>query len=148
VADQFRARDGVDSQLESEHGILEIMPRAETVRAGIGSPIAYLLAAGIPLIVTVVVPPAVESLFILAAVVVSLIATSGIGARTGHMNLPRILARALTVGLGTMAVSYLAGTRCSDSGTAACRDVGAAHRAAGPRDRNRGLGRPLGADPL
>jgi VIT1/CCC1 family predicted Fe2+/Mn2+ transporter len=35
--------------------------------------------------------------------------TSGIGARTGHMNPPRTLARALTVGLGTMAVSYLAG---------------------------------------
>ena len=85
------------------------MSRAEAVRAGIGSAIAYLLGAAIPLIVTLVVPAAVESSLILAAVVVSLILTSGIGARTGHMNLPRTLVRALTVGLGTMAVSYLAG---------------------------------------
>ncbi len=110
VADQLMVRDAVDAQLESEHGILEIMSRAETVRAGIGSAIAYLLGAAIPLIVTVVVPVAVESSLILAAVFLSLIVTSGIGARTGRMRLPRTLARALTVGLGTMAVSYLAGS--------------------------------------
>lgn len=109
VADQLMANDPVDAQLESEHGILEITSRAATVRAGIGSAIAYLLGAAIPLIVTVVVPATVESSLILAAVFVSLIVTSGIGARTGHMNLLRTLARALTVALGTMAVSYLAG---------------------------------------
>jgi VIT1/CCC1 family predicted Fe2+/Mn2+ transporter len=109
VAAQLMARDAVDAQLESEHGILEIMSRAETVRAGVGSAVAYLLGAAIPLIVTVVVPAAVESSLIVAAVFVSLVVTSGIGARTGHMNLPRTLARALTVGLGTMAVSYLVG---------------------------------------
>jgi VIT1/CCC1 family predicted Fe2+/Mn2+ transporter len=110
VADQLMAHDAVDARLESEHGILEIMTRAETVRAGIGSAIAYLLGAAIPLIVTVLVPAAIESSLILAAVLLSLIVTSAIGSRTGHMNLPRTLARALTVGLGTMAVSYLAGT--------------------------------------
>src|SRR6185312_9453823 len=87
VADQLMARDAVDAQLESEHGILEIMSPADTVRAGIGSAIAYLLGAAIPLIVTVAVPAAVESSLILAAVLVSLIVTSIIGARTGHMNL-------------------------------------------------------------
>lgn len=56
------------------------------------------------------VPAAVESRLILAAVFVSLIVTSAVGARTGHMKLSRTLVRALTVGLGTMAVSYLAGT--------------------------------------
>jgi VIT1/CCC1 family predicted Fe2+/Mn2+ transporter len=110
VADQLMASDAVDAQLESEHGILDIMSRAEPVRVGIGSAIAYLLGASIPLIVTVLVPVAVESRLILAAVLVSLIVTSIIGARTGHMRLPRALARALTVGLGTMAVSYLAGS--------------------------------------
>jgi VIT1/CCC1 family predicted Fe2+/Mn2+ transporter len=110
VADQLMARDPVDAQLESEHGILEIMSLAETVRAGIGSAIAYFLGAAIPLIITLVVPVAAEGWLILAAVFVSLIATSAIGARTGHMKLPRVLARALTVGLGTMAVSYLAGS--------------------------------------
>jgi vacuolar iron transporter family protein len=52
---------------------------------------------------------AVESSLILAAVVLSLIVTSGIGALTGHTNLAPTLFRALTVGLGTLAVSYLIG---------------------------------------
>ena len=109
VADQLMARDAVDAQLESEHGILEIMSPAEPVRAGIGSAIAYLLGAAIPLTVTLAAPVAVESWLILGAVFVSLIVTSGIGARTGHTNLSRTLVRTLTVGLGTMAVSYLVG---------------------------------------
>jgi vacuolar iron transporter family protein len=110
VADQLMEHDAVDAQLESEHGILEIISRADTVRAGIGSGIAYLLGAAIPLIITVLVPVAAESSLILAAVFFSLIVTSIIGARTGHMKLKRALVRALTVGLGTMAVSYLAGS--------------------------------------
>jgi VIT1/CCC1 family predicted Fe2+/Mn2+ transporter len=109
VADQLMARDAVDAQLESEHGILEVMSRAEPVRAGIGSAIAYLLGAAIPLTVTLALPVSVESWLILGAVFVSLIVTSGIGARTGNTNLPRTLVRTLTVGLATMAVSYLVG---------------------------------------
>lgn len=109
VADQLMASDAVDAQLESEHGILEIMSRAETVRAGIGAAIAYLLGAAIPLIVTVVVPVSAESSMIFAAVLFSLIVTSSFGARTGHMKLSRTVARALIVGLGTLAISYLAG---------------------------------------
>jgi VIT1/CCC1 family predicted Fe2+/Mn2+ transporter len=88
------AHDPVDAQLESDHGILEIMSRAETVRTGIGSAIAYLLGAAIPLMLTLAVPAAVEGSLILAAVLFSLIVTSAIGARTGHMNLRRTLARA------------------------------------------------------
>ena len=55
-------------------------------------------------------PVAAESWLILAAAIASLIVTSSVGARTGHMRLPRALARAFVVGLGTMAVSYLAGS--------------------------------------
>jgi vacuolar iron transporter family protein len=109
VADQLMARDAVDAQLESEHGILEVMSRAEPARTGIGSAIAYLLGAAIPLSVTLAVPVAVEDWVILGAVLVSLIVTSGIGARAGHTDLSRTLVRTLTVGLATMAVSYLVG---------------------------------------
>jgi VIT1/CCC1 family predicted Fe2+/Mn2+ transporter len=109
VADQLMARDAVDAQLEIEHGILDVKSRAETARAGIGSAIAYLLGAAIPLGVTVAVPVSIESWFILGTVFVSLIVTSGIGARTGHMSLSRTLSRTLTVGLATMGVSYLVG---------------------------------------
>jgi VIT1/CCC1 family predicted Fe2+/Mn2+ transporter len=109
VADQLMAHDAIDAQLESEHGIIDVMSRAETIRVGIGSAIAYLLGAAVPLIVTLAVPVAVEGSLILAAVVLSLIVSSVVGARTGHTPLLRTLVRSLTVGLGTLGVSYLIG---------------------------------------
>lgn len=109
VADQLMERDAVDAQLEIEHGILELTTRTDTVRAGIGSGVAYLLGAAIPLVVTAAVPVALESVLIVVAVVVSLVVTSVIGARTGRMNLSHTLGRSLVVGLGTMAISYLVG---------------------------------------
>jgi VIT1/CCC1 family predicted Fe2+/Mn2+ transporter len=109
VADQLMAHDAIDAQLESEHGIVDVMSRADTIRAGIGSAIAYLLGAAIPLIVTLAVPAAVEGSLIVAAVVLSLLVTSVVGARTGHTPLLHTLVRSLIVGLGTLGVSYLIG---------------------------------------
>jgi VIT1/CCC1 family predicted Fe2+/Mn2+ transporter len=109
VAEQLMAHDALDAQLESEHGIVDVISLAETIRAGIGSAIAYLLGAAIPLIVTLAVPVAVEAPLILATVVLSLIVTSVVGARTGHTPLLRTLIRSLIVGLGTLGASYLIG---------------------------------------
>jgi VIT1/CCC1 family predicted Fe2+/Mn2+ transporter len=109
VADQLVAHDAVDAQLESQHGIVHVISRAETIRAGIGSAVVYLLGAAVPLIVTLAVPVAVEGSLILAAVVLSLIVTSIVGARTGHTPLLRTLIRSLIVGLGTLGVSYVIG---------------------------------------
>src|SRR5262245_19507671 len=41
VAGVLMARDPLDAQLESEHGILEVKSRADIVRAGVGSAVAY-----------------------------------------------------------------------------------------------------------
>jgi VIT1/CCC1 family predicted Fe2+/Mn2+ transporter len=109
VAEQLMALDAVDAQLESEHGIVDVISRGDTIRAGVGSAVAYLLGAAVPLIVTLAVPAAVEGSLILAAVVLSLIVTSVVGARTGHTPLLRTLVRSLVVGLGTLGVSYLIG---------------------------------------
>ena len=109
VADQLMARDALDAQLESEHGILEVKSRADVVRAGVGSAVAYALGAAIPLVITLTVPVGVETWAILVAVLVSLTVTSIVGARTGRMNVRRTLTRTLVVGFGTMAVSYLVG---------------------------------------
>src|SRR5262249_2462628 len=100
VADQLMAHDAVDAQLESGHGIVDVISPSEAIRAGIGSAIAYLVGAAIPLIVTLAVPAAVEGSLILAAVVLSLIVTSVVGARAGHTPLLRTLVRSLIVGLG------------------------------------------------
>jgi VIT1/CCC1 family predicted Fe2+/Mn2+ transporter len=109
VAGRLMTHNALDAQLESEHGILEVISRAECMRAGIGAAIAYFLGAAIPLIVTLAVPVAVESSVIVAVVVASLILTSAIGARTGRTTLSHTLVRTLSVGLGAIAVSYLVG---------------------------------------
>jgi VIT1/CCC1 family predicted Fe2+/Mn2+ transporter len=109
VAGQLMARDALDVQLESEHGILEIMSHAHLVRAGVGAAVAYALGAAIPLVITLTAPITVEAPAILVAALVSLTMTSIVGARTGHMNLRRTLTRTLVVGISTMGVSYLVG---------------------------------------
>jgi len=109
VAGELMARDALDAQLESEHGILEVKSRSDVVRAGVGSVIAYALGAAIPLLITLTAPVTAEAWTILVAVLVSLTVTSIVGARTGHMNLRRTLTRTLVVGIWTMGVSYLVG---------------------------------------
>lgn len=109
VAEQLSARDALAAQLESEHGIDEIMPAAYPAWAGITAGLAFMIGASIPLLITIFVPVAVETWAILLAVVVALTLTSIISARSGHLSVARTLTRTLSVGVGTMAVSYLAG---------------------------------------
>jgi len=109
VAGELMARDALDAQLESEHGILEVKSRADVVRAGVGSAVAYALGAAIPLLITLTAPVTAEAWTILVAVLVSLTVTSIVGAHTGHMNLRRTLTRTLVVGMVTLGVSYLVG---------------------------------------
>ena len=109
VAEQVGAHDAIAAQLESEHGILEVITTSDAIVAGVGASVAYLIGASIPLLITVLAPVAIEAWAIFAAVAVSLVVTSIVGARTGHMRVGRTLARTLAVGLGTLAVSYALG---------------------------------------
>jgi VIT1/CCC1 family predicted Fe2+/Mn2+ transporter len=109
VAEQLMARDALDAQLESEHGILQVKSRADCVRAGVGSAVAYALGAAIPLVITLTAPVTLEASAILVAALVSLTVTSIVGARTGRMNVRRTLTRTLVVGIWTMGVSYFVG---------------------------------------
>ncbi len=109
VATELMARDALDAQLESEHGILELKSRGDVMRAGVGGAIAYGIGAVIPLLITLSAPVEAEPWLILVAAIVSLTLTSIVSARTGHMNLPRTLRRTLTVGVSTLLVSYLVG---------------------------------------
>lgn len=109
VAERLMARDALNAQLETEHGILEVKTRADVALAGIGSAIAYALGAIVPLLITLTVAVRVEAPAIVLSALVSLTLTSIIGARTGHMNLLRTLMRTLFVGISTLGISYLLG---------------------------------------
>lgn len=109
VAEELTAHDALAAQLEAEHGIDELMAANAPFWSGVSAAIAFMLGAAIPLLITWFVPVTIEAPVIVVAVVVSLAVTSFVAARAGHLNLRRALVRTLTVGIGTMAVSYVAG---------------------------------------
>ncbi|QFU96566.1 Fe(2+)/Mn(2+) transporter pcl1 [Luteimicrobium xylanilyticum] len=110
VARQLSAKDALAAQLESEHGIASIPYVASTVRAGALAALSFLVGALVPLLVTTLVPGRIEAWAILAAVVLSLGLTSVVAWRSGHLSFPRVVTRALTVGVGTVLVGYVAGS--------------------------------------
>jgi VIT1/CCC1 family predicted Fe2+/Mn2+ transporter len=109
VAEQLTAHDALDAQLESEHGIDEVMSPGRPVVEGASAGIAFALGAAVPLAITLVVSAAVESWAILLAAVVSLTLTSLVASGAGDLSVRRTLLRTLVVGVGTLGVSYLAG---------------------------------------
>src|SRR5262245_7354480 len=109
VAVELMKRSPLKAQLESEHGILSVISRADVIQASLGSAIAYALGAAVPLFITVAVPIRLETWLVLAAVAVSLTFISFVGARAGHLNVARTLVRTLIIGIGTVGISYLVG---------------------------------------
>ena len=103
------ARSPLKTALEYEHGILEVTTRAEVFLTGVCSSLAYALGAAIPFVMTFYLPVNIETRVIALAVLVSLTVVSMIGAHAGHMNAWRTIVRTLTVGVLTIAVSYLVG---------------------------------------
>jgi len=110
VAEQLSAHDALGAQLETEYGIDDVMSIGDTVWDGVGAGVAFLVGAVIPLLITIFVPGALESWAILIVVVLSLSLIAVIAARTGRVSFPRTLIRSLSVGVGTMLVSWLVGT--------------------------------------
>ena len=109
VAEQLTAHDALAAQLESEHGINELMSPVEPVVEGVSAALAFALGAAVPLAITLVVSTAVESWAILVAAVASLSLTSLVASGAGDLSVRRTLVRTLVVGVGTLGVSYLAG---------------------------------------
>lgn len=109
VVNQLMARSPLKTALEYEHGILEVTSRAEVLLTGVFSSLAYALGAAIPFVMTFYLPVNIETWVIFLAVLVSLTFVSLVGARAGHMDVSRTIVRTLTVGVVTIAVSYLVG---------------------------------------
>jgi vacuolar iron transporter family protein len=109
VADQLSAQDALAAQMETEHGIREIMAASAPVWAGATAAVAFMLGAVIPLLITVLVPGALEAWAIFFAVIVSLTITSIVAARRGHNAVWRTIVRTVGVGVGTLGASYLIG---------------------------------------
>jgi len=109
VAEELTARDALAAQLETEHGIDEVMSPRQPFVEGAAAAIAFALGAAVPLVITLAVSSTVESWAILLAAAASLTLTSLVASGAGHLSVRRTLVRTLVVGVGTLAVSYLAG---------------------------------------
>ena len=109
VAEQLHAADPLAAQLETEYGIDEIPSARAPVLTGLGAGISFAVGSSIPLLITFVAPISLDAIAVLLAVVVSLIITSIIAARSSYLSARRTIIRTLVVGLGTLGISYLAG---------------------------------------
>jgi VIT1/CCC1 family predicted Fe2+/Mn2+ transporter len=109
VARQLSEHDALAAQLEWEYSFVEPVPVTFPIWFGIGSGVAYMLGALVPLLITYFAPVDVEPWAILTAVTITLVLSSLVSSRTGQLMPRRMLARTLVVGVLTMAVSYAAG---------------------------------------
>ncbi|KRA80624.1 VIT1/CCC1 transporter family protein [Altererythrobacter sp. Root672] len=109
VAVELMARSPIKAALESGHGILKLTSAAEVWLTGITAALAYLLGAAIPLALTFLLPVAIETRLIVFAVLASLVVTSIVGARAGHMKVGKNILRTLVIGVVTISISYFVG---------------------------------------
>ena len=109
VAEQLHAADPLTAQLQTEYGIDAIPPARAPLLTGLGAGISFAVGSSIPLVITFVAPISLDAIAVLLAVVVSLIITSIIVARSAYLSARRTIVRTLIVGLGTLGISYLAG---------------------------------------
>ena len=109
VARQLSAHDALAAQLDWEYSIDQPMPATFPIWFGVGAGLAYMVGALVPLLLTYFAPVDIEPWAILAAVVFTLVLSSLAAARTGQLMPRRMLARTLTVGGLTLAVSFAAG---------------------------------------
>jgi VIT1/CCC1 family predicted Fe2+/Mn2+ transporter len=109
VARQLSAHDALAAQLEWEYSFERPMPATFPVWFGVGAGLAYMVGALVPLLITYFAPVDVEPWAILAAVMLTLVLSSVVAARTAQLMPRRMLARTLIVGVVTLVVSYAAG---------------------------------------
>lgn len=109
VARQLSAHDALAAQLDWEYHFDEPMPATFPLWFGVGAGLAYVVGALVPLLITYFAPVDIEPWAILVAVVLTLVLSSLVAARTGQLMARRMLARTLVVGVLTLVVSYAAG---------------------------------------
>ena len=109
VAEQLSARDALAAQLEYEHDIDQPTPSWQPLWAGVTSGVAFFAGSLVPFVITLLVPVQIEVWAIFGAVIISLLITSWIGARTGQMSLIGTMIRTLGIGMTTLAASYFLG---------------------------------------
>jgi len=108
VAERLTAHDALSAQLESEYGFDKPMPALIPVLSGLGTWLAFVGGAMIPLLITYFAPLNIETWAILGAVIVALTLTAVASSRAAHLSAASTLGRSLIVGALTLSISYVA----------------------------------------
>lgn len=110
VAAELSAGDALAAHAEAEYGIVlrdgPAPPWATAVLAGL----AFATGAGIPLLVTLLAPPAWRTAVTILAVVAALSLTALAIASLGGTNIPRTMFRTVSIGVAAMLLTYVVGS--------------------------------------
>ncbi|TDE01792.1 VIT1/CCC1 transporter family protein [Jiangella asiatica] len=109
VADQLTREDALAAHAEVELGI-DADEQTNPWQAAVSSFVSFALGAALPLLAIVLPPPTARVPVTMVTVVVALALTGYVGARLGGAHRTRAAARAVVVGLLTMAVTYGVGS--------------------------------------
>lgn len=110
VAQELTEQDALKAQLDAEYGIKNIFPRSWAWKfAGMNS-MAFLVGSLLPMILLLILPWNTRQEVTIFAVVVALTVSGWIGSYSEHSSPFRAIGRTVLLGLGTLAISTIAGT--------------------------------------
>jgi VIT1/CCC1 family predicted Fe2+/Mn2+ transporter len=109
TAEQMFAHDPLAAQLEVEHGITGRTSAVQLYVGAFGTALAFAVGSTLPLAILLAYPAAWETWAVFIAVLLSLAVTSVLISISAGTSVPRALARTLTIGAVTMALSFAAG---------------------------------------
>jgi vacuolar iron transporter family protein len=110
VAAELTAGDALAAHAEAEYGIVLLDRPASAGSTAVLAGLAFALGAGVPLLVILLAPSAWRSAATVLAAVVALSLTAVVIASLGGANVPRTILRTVSIGLATMALTYVGGS--------------------------------------
>lgn len=113
VATELNAKDALAAQLDAEYGITEIGDIVRPVPVGAWSATAFMAGSVIPWPFLLIAPVLIREIVLAVVVALALGVSAVMGARSDHSSVFTSVARTLSIGLGTMALSLFAGSLVS-----------------------------------
>ena len=110
VAGQLMRHDAIAAQLAVTHGISQVITLSGAIWQSIDAILAFCFGAALPLLINSAVPVRFDTLAILAVVAVSLTITAIIAAKNNHASVLRTVLRTVSIGVISVAVSFIVGT--------------------------------------
>jgi VIT1/CCC1 family predicted Fe2+/Mn2+ transporter len=110
VAAELSASDALAAHAEAEYGIVLRDRPATPWTIAVIAGLAFALAAGVPVLVILLTPPAWRSIATILAVVVALSLSALAIAALGGTSIPRTLLRTVSIGVATILLTYIGGS--------------------------------------